>query len=178
MTKSQKIVFETGLVISGSILIALLSQLSVILPFSPVPLTGQTFGVFLIAVLFGAKRSAATMMTYLTEGLCGLPVFSKAGFGVAHLIGPSGGYLIGFLLAVYFIGYLSDRGYSKNFYKMSLMLIAGNLLIYICGCAWLSVFLGIKKAIICGAVPFIAGDLIKIMLISGFIPASWKVIKK
>lgn len=178
MSKTNLYLTETGLVVLGTLFIALMSQLSFILPFTPVPVTGQTFAILLLAVLYGGKRAGVTVSAYLTEGLCGMPVFSKAGFGLAHLTGPTGGYLMGFLVAAYLVGALADKGWSKSYLLTFAAMIAGNAIIYLFGAGWLSVFVGAGKAISAGMVPFIAGDILKIMLISALLPSIWKALKK
>lgn len=176
-SKSMKVAKETGLIIGGSLFIALMSQLSILLPFTPVPFTGQTFAIMLISVLFGGKRAVFTVSAYLTEGICGLPVFSSGGFGMMHLLGPSGGYLIGFLFASYFVGNLSDKGLSKYFWSMIMMMILAHLIIYSCGLINLSRFFAFNQIFNLGLIPFLPGDALKIMILSAIIPMSKKIMK-
>ncbi len=176
-SKSMKVAKETGLIIGGSLFIALMSQLSILLPFTPVPFTGQTFAIMLISVLFGGKRAVFTVSAYLTEGICGLPVFSSGGFGMMHLLGPSGGYLIGFLFASYLVGTLSDKGLSKNFWSMIMMMVLAHLIIYSCGLINLSRFFAFNQIFNLGLIPFLPGDALKIMILSAIIPMSKKIMK-
>ncbi len=169
---------STFAVIGGSIFIGLMSQLAVVLPFSPVPVTGQTFAILLLAITMGFRKSTLAVLTFLAQGLCGLPVFANGASGPLYFAGPTGGYLIGFLLASAVVGFMADKNYSKTYLGAFLSMIAGSLIIYLCGFSWLSVFLGAEKAFTAGILPFIAGDLIKIMLISISLPLSWKLYKK
>ena len=105
---------EVALILGGSLLIALSAQLQFVLPFSPVPITGQTFTVLLLGALYGSKRGPATVVTYLALGVMGLPVFAGGTFGVARLVGPTAGYLVGFLVAAFVVGLLSERGWDRK----------------------------------------------------------------
>lgn len=176
-SKTMRVAKESGLILGGSLFIALMSQLSIFLPFTPVPLTGQTFAIMLISVFFGGKRALLTVSAYLTEGVCGLPVFSSGGFGLMHLLGPSGGYLIGFLFASYLIGTLSEKGFNKNFWSMILMMIVAHLIIYTCGLINLTRFFAMNQVLNMGLIPFLAGDAIKVMTLSILIPMSKKFVK-
>ncbi len=178
MSKTNRLLMESTLVITGSLFIAIMSQLSFILPFTPVPITGQTFAVLLLAILYGGTRAGITVSAYLIEGLSGLPVFSKAGFGLVHLLGPTGGYLMGFLVSAYLVGSLADKGWSKSILKTGVAMFLGNVIIYSFGTVWLSAFIGINKAFSAGVLPFIIGDILKIMIISAVLPSAWKLLKK
>jgi len=167
---------EAALIAGGSLFIALASQLQVPLPFSPVPVTGQTFAVLLLAAIYGSRRGPAAVLTYLTLGFIGLPVFAGGAFGAARLLGPTAGYLVGFVGAAFVVGTLSERGWDRRPWTTAASMILGNLLIYITGVAWLSGFVGSKSVLAVGVLPFLAGDAIKIALATLLLPAGWKCI--
>ena len=149
------------LAVAGSILIALSARIQV--PMWPVPMTLQTFAVLFIGLTYGGRLATATLLLYLAEGAIGLPVFA-AGGGLAHLVGPTGGYLVGFLLAASLLGFAVDRGLGKTLVPRLALLIAATVLIYVMGVSWLSGFVGLEKAVAVGMVPFLWGDAIKAAL--------------
>jgi biotin transport system substrate-specific component len=165
------------LVVGGSLLVALLAQARLPLPFTPVPITGQTLGVLLIGALLGARRGAASLLLYLTGGLAGLPVFTGWGSGPGHLLGATGGYLLGFVAAAYIVGWLCERGLERRFRTALVPFLAGTAVIYLCGASWLAAFVGLQKALALGVLPFLAGDSIKLALAALLLPAGWKLVK-
>ena len=167
---------EVALILGGSLLIALSAQLQFILPFSPVPITGQTFAVLLLGVLYGSKRGPATVVTYFALGVIGLPVFAGGAFGVARLVGPTAGYLVGFLAAAFVVGLLSERGWDRRPWTTAASMIIGNGIIYMVGVLWLSRFVGWQAVLSTGFLPFLAGDAFKIALATILLPAGWKLI--
>jgi biotin transport system substrate-specific component len=169
---------EVALILGGSLLIALSAQLQVGLPFSPVPITGQTFAVLLLGALYGSKRGPATVATYLALGAMGLPVFAGGTFGVARLVGPTAGYLVGFLAAAFVVGFLSERGWDRKLSTTAVTMIIGNSMIYVTGVLWLSRFVGWPAVLSTGVLPFLAGDALKIALATILLPAGWKLIDR
>ncbi len=167
---------EVALILGGSLLIALSAQLRFILPFSPVPITGQTFTVLLLGALYGSKRGPATVMTYFALGVMGLPVFAGGAFGIARLVGPTAGYLVGFLAAAFIVGLLSERGWDRKPWTTAASMIIGNGIIYMTGVLWLSRFVGWQSVLNTGFLPFLAGDALKIALATILLPAGWKLI--
>ena len=167
---------EVALILGGSLLIALSAQLEFVLPFSPVPITGQTFAVLLLGALYGSRRGPATVVTYLALGAVGLPVFAGGAFGVARLVGPTAGYLSGFLAAAFVVGFLSERGWDRKPWTTAISMIIGNGLIYAAGILWLSRFVGWPAVLSTGILPFLAGDALKIALATILLPTSWKLI--
>ena len=167
---------EVVLILGGSLLIALSAQLQFVLPFSPVPITGQTFAVLLLGALYGSRRGPATVVTYLALGVIGLPVFAGGGFGLARLIGPTAGYLVGFVAAAFVVGLLSERGWDRKPWTTAASMIIGNLIIYAAGILWLSKFVGWQAVLSTGFLPFLAGDAFKIALATILLPAGWKYI--
>jgi len=122
--------YDLGLVLSASAFIAVSAHLTVRLPFSPVPVTGQTFAVLLTGALLGRQRGAAAVLAYLAEGLAGLPVFAGGMSGLAYLLGPTGGYLLGFVAAAYLTGALAERGWDRQPLTTALAMVLGNLALY------------------------------------------------
>lgn len=167
---------EVALVLGGVLLIALSAQLQLVLPFSPVPISGQTFAVLLLAALYGSRRGLTTVVTYLTFGAVGLPVFAGGGLGVAKLLGPTGGYLVGFAAAAYVVGKLSERGWDRKPWTTAAGMIIGNGIIYAAGIVWLSKFVGWQAVLGAGFYPFLVGDAFKIALATILLPAGWKFI--
>ncbi|MGO8931844.1 MAG: biotin transporter BioY [Limisphaerales bacterium] len=167
---------EGALILGGSLFIALVAQLQILLPFSPVPVTGQTFAVLLLAAIYGSKRGPAAVMTYLTLGFSGLPVFAGGAFGASRLLGPTAGYLAGFLGAAWIVGRLSERGWDRQPWSAAASMIIGNLVIYSFGAAWLSRFVGWESVLTTGVLPFLAGDGLKIALATLLLPVGWKLI--
>ncbi len=161
----------------GSLLIALAAQVAVPLPFSPVPVTGQTFAVLLIGAAFGARLGAATVALYLAEGILGLPVFAPGGpVGPARLLGPTGGYLIGFVAAAYVVGALAERGWDRRLVTAALAMLAGEVVIYAFGLAGLARFLPPERLLAAGLLPFIPGDLVKLALAALALPTAWRLV--
>ncbi len=170
------LVYDLSIVFGGSWLIALAAQLSIPLPFSPVPLTGQTFAVLLVGALLGRRLATLSVAAYLVQGLAGLPVFAGGTSGLGRLLGPTGGYLLGFWAAAALVGYLADRGWTLHFGKTLLVMLLGNALIYLCGLPVLALFVGIDKALVTGLFPFLVGDAIKLLLSTLLLPLGWKVL--
>jgi len=146
----------------GVFLLSIMAQVSIPLPYTPVPITGQTFGVIFLALLWGWKRSGISVFIYLSIGALGLPVFAMGKSGL--LWGPSFGYLIGMFFAAMTIGYFSDIGWTRSFKKALITVILGSILIYIPGLFMLSYFVPSDKILVLGLYPFILGDLIKCTL--------------
>jgi biotin transport system substrate-specific component len=167
---------EVALILGGSLLIALSAQLQFVLPFSPVPITGQTFAVLLLGALYGSKRGPATVVTYLALGVMGLPVFAGGAFGLSRLVGPTAGYLVGFLAAAFVVGLLSERGWDRKPWATAVSMIIGNGIIYVTGILWLSRFVGWQAVLSTGFLPFLPGDALKIALATILLPAGWKLI--
>jgi biotin transport system substrate-specific component len=162
----------------GALFVAILAQVKIPLPFTPVPLTGQTFAVLLVAAALGSKRGAASMAFYIALGAFGLPVFAGGAAGMAYLSGATLGYLIGFVLAAYVIGLLAERGLERNIRTSVLPFLVGTVIIYACGVSWLAVLLGnFSKAITAGLLPFVVGDIIKLVAAALALPAAWKLAK-
>ncbi len=170
-------IYDIALVIGGSLLIALSARAKVMLPFSPIPVTAQTFAVLMIGTLLGAKLGSLAVIAYIIEGIVGLPFFTS-GAGYAALLGWTGGYLVGFIPAAYLTGFLAQKGWDKRIGTTILAMILGNLVIYTFGLLWLTHLMGISKTVLSeGLYLFIFGDLLKIALAAALLPAGWKLLK-
>ncbi len=168
--------YDIILIIAGSLLIGFSAQLKILLPFSPVPITGQTFTVLMIGALFGPRRGCLSVIVYIIQGLMGLPVFAL-GAGPAVLAGPTGGYLLGFIPAAYITGSLAQSGWDKRIGKTILAMLLGNAAIYACGLLRLVFLMGFTKAVfVAGLYPFIVGDLLKIVLAAIILPSTWQLL--
>jgi len=167
------------LIVLGSFFIAALAQIEIVLPFTPVPITGQTFGVLLIGAALGSKRGAASIILYITEGAFGLPFFAGGASGLGILTGATAGYLVGFIGAAYAVGWLAERGLERSMRTSVIPFIVGTVIIFICGAAWLSILFGsFSKAITLGIIPFLIGDSIKLIAASLALPVAWKLVKE
>jgi biotin transport system substrate-specific component len=171
------LLWKLVLVLAGSALIALAAQVRIPLPFSPVPVTGQTFAVLLVAAALG-RLGLASVIAYLIEGAIGLPVFAGGGFGVATIVGPTGGYLIGFALAAALVGSAVERGWDRHLVTALAAMLLGEVAIYACGLAWLARFALPVPLLDAGLLPFIPGDLVKLALASLALPAAWRLVRR
>ncbi len=170
------LVRDVALVGMGSLTLAALAQVQI--PLLPVPVTGQTLGVLLVGALLGRRLGALSIIAYLFEGLMGLPVFAGASGGLAHLFGPTGGYLLGFVAAAALVGWLSEQGWDRTPWMTALAMVLGNLVIYAAGLSWLAVFTGWEKAFVVGMLPFLAGDALKIGLAAVLLPGGWSLLNR
>ncbi|MCX7716063.1 MAG: biotin transporter BioY [Endomicrobia bacterium] len=176
-TPIQKSLYVVLISLLGSILLAVASKISFNLPFTPIPVTMQTFVVLFLSMLLG-KRVMYVLVLYIFEGIVGLPVFARGG-GIVYLLGPTGGYILGFLVAGYICGSLAEAGFDRSFTKTFFVMVLGNLMIYLFGILWLLRFVkfDFMKALSIGFIPFVAGDIVKIILVSMILPSGWKIIK-
>ena len=166
------------LIVLGTLFVAALAQVKIHLPFTPVPLTGQTFAVLLVGATLGSRRGAVSMALYIALGALGLPIFAGGASGLAYLSGATLGYLVGFVIAAYVIGLLAERGLERSVRTSLIPFLVGTLIIYVCGVAWLTVVLGnLGKALAAGLVPFLIGDAIKLVAAALVLPAAWKFVK-
>jgi biotin transport system substrate-specific component len=159
------------LVVAGSMIVAAAAHISV--PMVPVPMTLQTLAVLAIGAVYGSRLGAATLALYALEGAAGLPVFAPTLKGYPSIMGPTGGYVIGFILAAGLVGYLAERGWDKSINRLFLATLAGAAILYVPGIAWLSSFISFEKAVTLGMVPFLMGDVVKAAIVAGAIPAVW-----
>ena len=151
------------------------------IPFWPIPMTMQTFVVLVIGMAYGSRLGAATVALYLLQGALGLPVFAgtpEKGVGLAYMIGPTGGYLLGFLVAAWVCGWLAERGFDRSPLKSLTAMSVGHVLIFVCGVAWLAPLMGIEKAFMVGVAPFWAATIVKTLLGVVTLPLAWKWLAK
>ncbi len=170
-------IYDAILVICGSLLVGLCAQIRIYLPFGPVPITGQTFAVLMLGALLGSRRGGLTMLVYIVEGLMGLPVFTS-GVGLMALLGPTGGYLIGFVPAAYLVGRLAERGWDRHVLSTIAAMIIGDVVLLASGFAWLAILTGFRTAFLAGVYPFIPGDLLKVALAAAVLPGGWKLLAR
>ena len=166
------------LILVSSLFIAALAQIEIRLPFTPVPITGQTFGVLLVGAALGSRRGLAALLLYLVEGGLGLPFFAGGAGGLSILTGATAGYLVGFVVAAYVVGLLAERGLERSIRTSIIPFLIGTVIIYVFGVTWLTVVLGnLGKAVMAGFVPFVIGDVIKLVAASLTLPVAWKLAK-
>lgn len=158
---------EAALALVAVVALALSAQVIIPLPFTPVPITGQTFAVLLIAAAYGARRGLASVALYLLAGVAGLPVFAAVP-GIA-----SYGYLAGFALAAVVVGWLADSGWTRSLAGSVVAMLAGEVAIYACGLAWLARFVGWQHVIALGLAPYLVGDALKLVAAALLLPAAW-----
>lgn len=167
------------LVIAGTALIAICAKIKV--PFYPVPMTMQTFAIMLIAVAYGARLAGVTVLLYMAEGAAGLPIFASApeqGVGLAYMVGPTGGYLAGFVVAAFCVGALTEQLRDRSPLNICAAMLIGVAVIYALGLAWLGYLFGWDKPLLqLGFYPFILGDLVKITLATAVLTVGWKIVR-
>jgi biotin transport system substrate-specific component len=165
---------DVALVIGAAVLTGLAAQVAIPLPFTPVPLSLQTFTVLLSAAALGPYRAGAAMLLYVAAGISGVPWFAEQRSGVGF---PSFGYLIGFIAAALLVGALARRGADRSLAGAALTMILGNLVIYAIGVPYLAMAIGVDlpTAIGLGLTPFLAGDGLKILLATGLLPGAWRL---
>jgi biotin transport system substrate-specific component len=176
------LVADAVLVALGVALVAASAQLSIHLPHTPVPITGQTFAVLLVGGAYGAARASATLAAYLVVGGLGYGVFAQhsSGWDVLRFSSATGGYLVGMLVAAALVGWLADRGWDRKPWRSLPTMVLGNVVIYAVGATWLAHALGVgaQQAWDLGVKDFLIGDAIKIALAAGLLPAAWFVVDK
>ncbi len=176
--KKNALVRNILLAVTGSI--ALWVSAKIQIPFYPIPVSMQSLVVLMIGMAFGWKLGGATVLLYLFEGLAGLPVFAgtpEKGIGFAYMVGPTGGYLLGFVIAAVAVGWLAERGFDRNIFTTAIAMLIGSALIYLPGVAWLGSVVGWDKPVLqWGMIPFLYGDALKLVLAALLMPALWKLL--
>jgi biotin transport system substrate-specific component len=179
--------FDAALVLAGSLLVAGLAQVSIRLPFTPVPITGQTLGVLLVGASLGWIRGGLALALYLAEIAIGLPFAAEAEAGLDRLgmVTPSGGYLWGFLVAAMLMGWLANHGWDRRLRSSIGVMLLGSVVIYAVGIPWLhasptfAALLGhapsLQETLQAGLYPFVIGDILKLLLAAGLLPAAWRL---
>ena len=180
--RAAALVADAVLVAAGVALIALSAQVSINLPHTPVPITGQTFGALLVGGAYGASRGFVTFATYLVVGGLGYGVFAghASGWDVLRFSSATGGYLVGMLVAAGLVGWLADRGWDRKPWRSLPTMVLGNVVIYAFGATWLAHALGVgaQDAWDLGVKDFLIGDALKILLAAGLLPGAWWVVDK
>ena len=171
-TRSISVVF------AFSLLVALSAQ--IVIPVGPVPITAQTFAVLLTGALLGSRMGAAAIIIYLAEGAIGLPFFSAGRGGLGHLLGPTGGYLVAFPAAAFITGAFAEHGWDKRFFTAAAAMAIGSVIIMLSGWAWFSLVTNTPMAIAFKAtvLPFLPGDVVKILLAAALLPTGWKLLNR
>lgn len=169
---------SVSLAVVFSLLTALAAQ--IVIPIGPVPITGQTFAVLLTGALLGSRLGALSMIVYLVEGSIGLPFFYGGHGGLAHLLGPTGGYLVAFPAAAFITGAFAENGWDKRFFSAVVAMAIGSLVILLSGWAWFAVVMHTAPlaAFKVSVMPHLVGDVIKILLAAGALPIGWKLLKR
>jgi biotin transport system substrate-specific component len=176
----RRAAITVALVVGFALLTAAASQVKVPLPFTPVPVTGQTFVVLLAGATLGSRAGAASQMLYILLGIAGLPFFAGGSSGWEYATGGTFGYLIGFVVAAAVVGYLAEQKRDRTVATALPAFLAGTALIYLLGVSWLMVALQVDffDAVTKGLLPFLAGDALKIILAGTLLPAAWRLIGK
>lgn len=164
------------LILVGSLFLTACAQITVW--YEPVPVTMQTFGVLIIGAIYGWRLGAATIVAYLVEGAIGLPVFAGMMGGPAVLAGPTGGYLVGFVIAAAAVGWLAERGWDRNVVTTAAAMLVGNVLLYVPGLAWLTYLFGWDSAVEFGLAPFVVGDILKLLAAAVLLPVAWQLMRR
>jgi biotin transporter BioY len=168
----RSLLSDAGLVIAFSLFTGLMAHIQIPLPFTPVPITGQTFAVLLCGALLGARLGTASMLLYITEGAVGLPVFAAAKGATTY------GYLAGFVAAALIVGWFADLGWTKDLPRTIVAMIAGEIAIYFFGLLWLAHFVPPTKVLDFGLYPFLIGDAIKLAAAAVVLPAGWRLSRR
>lgn len=169
------LVRDSLLVVGAAAFVGLLAQIAIRLPFTPVPITGQTLGVLLAGAALGWKRGAAAMGLYAVVGLAGVPWFAGHQSGY---VGASFGYIVGFVLCAALCGFLAERGVDRSLLKSVPAMVAGEVVLYGVGVLWLALDLhvGVGRAVALGLTPFVAADAIKAAFAAMLLPGAWKLV--
>lgn len=166
------------LVVAASLVTAAAAQLEIRLPWTPVPVTGQTFAVLMSGVVLGARRAFAAQCLYLLEGASGLPFFAGGAAGVLKLVGPTGGYLMAFPFAAAITGALAENAWDRKPATMFLTMLAGSAIIFALGLAQLSRWVPAGSLLASGLLPFIPGDIVKALLATAALPLAWRLVPR
>ncbi len=173
----QSWVRQITLIVGAALFVGIAAQIAIPLPFTPVPLTLQTFAVLLAGSALGSLRGAAAMALYAVVGIAGVPWFAEGSSGYSA---PSFGYIIGFIVAAFIVGRIAEHGATRSVTRTAGLMVIGNLVIYAIGATWLAFAIGVdaSTAIALGVTPFLIGDAIKIAAAAGLLPLTWKGLRK
>jgi biotin transport system substrate-specific component len=171
---------DAALVAAGTGLVAACAQVSVKLPFTPVPITGQTFAVVLVGASLGAVRGTAALLSYLWLGVAGAPIYAHHDSGWKVITSASGGYIVGFVIAAAVTGWLAERRWDRRFSSSLGAMLTGNVIIYLVGLPWLAwqLHTSLEKTLEYGLYPFVPGDVFKLYLAGALLPSAWRVVER
>ncbi|GEL72008.1 biotin transporter BioY [Myxococcus virescens] len=169
---------DVALVLGGALLTAGLAQVSISVPGSPVPITGQSLGVIVAAAALGPVRGMAAQLLYLLMGAAGLPFFAEGASGLERILGATGGYLVGFVPAAFLVGLAAQRGFDRRPWTALPLFAVGQLAVFAVGLPWLvlSARLGVAKAVGVGFTPFLPGGLLKAAIAAVLLPLAWRLV--
>lgn len=176
-SSADRVLRAAVLAVLGSLI--LWASAKIHIPFWPVPMTMQTFAVLVLGAAYGWRLGSATVILYLAEGAMGLPVFSgtpERGIGIVYMAGPTGGYLIGFVAAAAFVGWLAERGWDRSLWRMLIAMTVGHALVFLFGLAWLASLIGFEQAIAAGLTPFWTATVLKTALAAAVLPLAWRAV--
>jgi biotin transport system substrate-specific component len=168
---------ELAFLAVANLLLVACAYVAVPLPFSPVPVTGQTFGVLVIAMALGRVRGTAVVAAYVMEGALGLPVFAGGTGGLPILLGPTGGYLLGFVAAAHVMGWLAEQGWHESFARTVGAMLVGETIIFTGGVAWLAMFVPGNYLLAAGLYPFVPGGVVKVAVASSVLPSLSRIVR-
>ncbi|MBE3111776.1 MAG: biotin transporter BioY [Acidobacteria bacterium] len=177
LLRRQTLAYQAAFVLAGVALLSISAQVRFPLPFTPVPVTGQTFAVLFLGGSLGSRMGIASAGGYWIAGACGMPVFNGGSGGWAVASGATGGYMLGFAAAAFAVGWFAERGWNRG-RGIVVPLLVGEALIYVFGLPWLALFVGPRHVLQSGLLPFIPGDLVKIAAVTAALPGGWSAMKR
>ena len=179
-SRQAKLVKQIALVLVGVMLLVLSAKIKI--PMIPVPMTMGTFAVLSIGAVYGPRLGLVTIIGYIIVGALGFDVFASSSsekFGVSYMMGSTGGYLVGYVLAILVLGWTARQGWDRSVLKMAAAMVLGNVIIYVPGLLWLATLYGWDQPILTwGLTPFLMGDLVKLGLAALLLPGAWRLVDK
>lgn len=174
------VITDTLLVAGGAVFIALFARLSITLPFTPVPVTGLTFGVLVTGAAMGSIRGLLATLLYVLIGVAGAPVYADGSYGIDVVLGVTGGYLVGSVLAAGLTGWLAEKAWDRKVVSAVGAMLLGEVVLFTVGVGWLMVVLGVGlgAGLALGFVPFIIGEVVKLVAAGLLLPGAWKLVDR
>lgn len=169
LSSTKSLLYAALQVLCASFIIGIATQIRIPLYFSPVPITGQTFAIMMIGAILGSKKGALSVLCYLVERCVGIPLITTGQEGLLSIIGPTGGYLLGFVIQAYMVGYFVERQKKFGSVKTLLVLLLSSVVQMGTGCIWLSSFVGLQNVLTMGFYPFIPGEVVKAFCVTGYL---------